>query len=83
MHDEIELKLQAPPPALRDILASEFVSRIRVGNAGIRRLVSTYFDTPRHTLRKAGILASKKGKGGRFYLFKELWEIQIPRLPPG
>jgi inorganic triphosphatase YgiF len=55
MHEEIELKLQAPPAALRDILESEFVSRIRVGNVSIRRLVSTYFDTPRHTLRKDGI----------------------------
>jgi inorganic triphosphatase YgiF len=55
MHDEIELKLQAPPAALRDILESEFISKISVGNAGTCRLVSTYFDTPRHTYRKDSI----------------------------
>jgi inorganic triphosphatase YgiF len=55
MHDEIELKLQAPPAALRDILESKFVGRISMGNVSTRRLVSTYFDTPRHTLRKDGI----------------------------
>lgn len=55
MHDEIELKLQAPPAALLDILGSAFVRRISIGNVSTRRLVSTYFDTPRHTLRKDGI----------------------------
>ena len=55
MHDEIELKLQAPPAALREILESEFVCKISVGAVSTRRLVSTYFDTPRHTLRKDGI----------------------------
>lgn len=55
MHDEIELKLQAPPVALRDILESAFVSKISVENVSTHRLVSTYFDTPRHTLRKDGI----------------------------
>ena len=55
MHDEIELKLQAPPAALRDILGSAFIRKISVGNVSTRRLVSTYFDTPRHTLRRDGI----------------------------
>jgi len=55
MHDEIELKLQAPLVVLQDILESTFVSRISVGRTRTRRLVSTYFDTPRHTLRKDGI----------------------------
>lgn len=55
MHDEIELKLQAPPAALRDILESKFVGSISMGNVSTRRLVSIYFDTPRHTYRKDGI----------------------------
>ncbi len=55
MHDETELKLQAPPAALRDMLASEFIRAISTEKPGNRRLVSTYFDTPRHALRKDGI----------------------------
>ena len=55
MQDEIELKLQAPPVVLRDILGCSLVRKISTEKAVTRRLVSTYFDTPHHTLRKSGV----------------------------
>lgn len=55
MQDEIELKLQAPPAKIRKVLASGFVRNIKTGRSRNERLVSTYYDTPRHTLRRAGI----------------------------
>jgi len=55
MHEEIELKLQAPPAALRKLLESPLVRKASAGKGRTRRLISTYFDTPRHTLRKDGI----------------------------
>lgn len=55
MHEEIELKLQAPPAALRSIVGSGFVRAIGADRPGKQHLVSTYFDTPRHTLRKDGL----------------------------
>ena len=55
MHDEIELKLLAPPETLERIRNSPAIRSIEAGEACSRRLVSTYFDTPRNTLRKAGV----------------------------
>lgn len=65
MQNEIELKLQAPPAVLRTVFESAFVQKIRTGKVKTRRLVSTYFDTPYHTLRKSGVALRirKTGRG--------------------
>lgn len=55
MQHEIELKLQASPATIRKLGASELVSKAKTGRCRTQKLVGTYFDTPRHTLRKSGI----------------------------
>ncbi len=55
MQDEIELKLQSSPATLQKIVTSRHVKKLKAGKMISRNLVSTYFDTPRHLLRQAGI----------------------------
>ena len=55
MQDEIELKLQSTPAMMQKIVTSRHVKKVKAGKMFSRNVVSTYFDTPRHTLRRAGI----------------------------
>jgi inorganic triphosphatase YgiF len=55
MQDEVELKLQSTPATLQKIVTSQYVKKLKAGKMVSRNLVSTYFDTPRHLLRQAGI----------------------------
>jgi inorganic triphosphatase YgiF len=50
--DEIELKLQADPEAIATLLADPLVAN---ADPKSRDQLSTYFDTPTHALRKAGL----------------------------
>lgn len=60
MDREIELKFLIPPEAGPEVLA-----HLR-GEGAVRQLDATYFDTPGHTLRKAGFgLRVRDGEGGR------------------
>jgi triphosphatase len=60
MDREIELKFLIPPEA-----APEALAHLR-GEGAVRQLDATYFDTPGHTLRKAGFgLRVRDGEGGR------------------
>jgi len=55
MQNKIELKLQSTPAILQKIVTSRYVRKLKAGKAVSQNLVCTYFDTPRHTLRQAGI----------------------------
>ena len=55
MQDEIELKLQSTPAMMQKIATSRYVKKLKAGKTVSQNLVCTYFDTPRHTLRRAGI----------------------------
>ena len=55
MHDEKELRLQSTPATLQKIATSRHVKKLKAGKVVSRNLVCTYFDTPRHLLRRAGI----------------------------
>jgi inorganic triphosphatase YgiF len=60
MDREIELKFLIPPEAAESALAQ------LTGEGAVRQLDATYFDTPGHTLRKAGFgLRVRDGEGGR------------------
>ena len=51
---ETELKLALSPDIAKKLLKAKELKRLRVGRTKRKRLVSTYFDTPRHVLRKSG-----------------------------
>lgn len=55
MQDEMELKLQSTPATMQKIVTSRHVKKVKAGKMVSHNLISTYFDTPRHTLRQAGI----------------------------
>jgi triphosphatase len=55
MHKEIELKFNSTPATMQKIATSRYFKKHKTGEMVSRNLISTYFDTPRHTLRKAGI----------------------------
>ena len=55
MQNEIELKLQSTPATMQKILTSRCVKKLKAGKTVSQNRVCTYFDTPRHTLRRAGI----------------------------
>ncbi len=60
MDREIELKFLIPPEAAGEALAH------LDGEGAVRQLDAIYFDTPSHTLRKAGFgLRVRDGEGGR------------------
>ena len=55
MHDDIELRLQSTPATLQKIVTSRYIKKLKAGKLVSQNLVCTYFDTPRHILRQAGI----------------------------
>lgn len=55
MQNEIKLKLRAPPAKIGKIAGSELIKKVKTGRARNHRLISIYYDTPRHTLKKSGI----------------------------
>ena len=55
MYEETELKLSLSPAVANRILRYKGLKSLRRGRSAKRHLVSTYFDTPRHALRKSEI----------------------------
>ena len=60
---ETELKLALSPAVARKLRKARIFKDLRVGHAIKRRLVSTYFDTPRHVLRKSGVALRVRNDG--------------------
>lgn len=65
MKKEIELKLALSPAVARKLLKAKNFKHLQVDGPTRRRLVSTYFDTPRHMLRKSGIALRVRDDGER------------------
>jgi inorganic triphosphatase YgiF len=63
---EIELALRVAPPDAERLLASPELAAMRRGPARRMRLISTYYDTPDESLKRAGaVLRVRRGKGRR------------------
>ena len=63
MYEETELKLSLSPAAADRILRHKGLRSLRRGRRTKRHLVSTYFDTPRHALRKGEIALRVRDNG--------------------
>ncbi len=63
MHEETEFKLSLSPAAANRILRYKGLKSLRKGRRAKRHLVSTYFDTPRHALRKSDIVLRVRDNG--------------------
>ncbi len=63
MYEEMELKLSLSPSVADRILRHKSLKPLRRGRRTKRRLVSTYFDTPRHALRKSEIALRIRDNG--------------------
>ena len=55
MFQESELKLAISQPSMEALLSSSRIKRVAKGKVKRKALVSTYFDTRQHTLRKSGV----------------------------
>jgi inorganic triphosphatase YgiF len=62
---ETELKLALSPDVARKLRKGKIFRNLRVGRSVTRRLVSTYFDTPMHLLRKSGVALRVRDDGER------------------
>lgn len=63
MHEETEFKLSLSPEVANRILRYKGLKSLRKGRLAKRHLVSTYFDTPRHALRKSEIALRVRDNG--------------------
>lgn len=63
MHEETEFKLSLSPSVASRILRYKGLRPHRKGRRVKRHLVSTYFDTPRHALRKSDIVLRVRDNG--------------------
>ena len=63
MHEETEFKLSLSPAVADRILRYRGLKSLRAGRSEKRHLVSTYFDTPRHALRKSEIALRVRDNG--------------------
>ena len=63
MHEETEFKLSLSPAVASRILRYKGLRSLRKGRRGKFHLVSTYFDTPRHALRKSEIVLRVRDNG--------------------
>jgi len=63
MYEETEFKLSISPAVANRILRYKGLKPLRKGRRGKHHLVSTYFDTPRHALRKSDIVLRVRSNG--------------------
>lgn len=63
MHEETEFKLSLSPETAERLLRHKGLRSVGKKRPGRRRLVSTYFDTPRHVLRKSGVTLRVRENG--------------------
>ena len=66
MQKEIELKLELDPADAPRIKSARLLTAESLGRAEEEHLVSTYFDTPDHSLSKAGVFLRVREKDGRY-----------------
>ena len=71
--EEVEIKLAVAPEKANRLLKLKIVRKHRNGKPSRRRLVSTYYDTPHHMLRKAGMALRIRDDGKK--------TIQTLKLP--
>jgi inorganic triphosphatase YgiF len=64
MKVESELKLTMTPGVAQRLLKSQFWKPLRHGRTLHRHLISTYFDTPQHLLRRSGVALRIREAGG-------------------
>ena len=94
MSDEIELKLAIAPEALGSVLKASPLRTRKLRFKPARQLVTTYYDTPKSTLREHGIFlrvrqdgtrfvqAVKTAGGGGLLAERGEWEWPIPAADP-
>jgi len=75
-HREVELKLRLDPAQAGRFARHDRLKALATGRPGRRRLVSTYFDTPDHRLRKQGLELRVRGDG-------DGWTQTVKRQPDG
>ena len=63
MNKEYELKLSLTPEVAQKLTKKKALSGVSKKRRQQRRLVSTYFDTPRHILRKSGMALRIRNDG--------------------
>ncbi len=78
MDIESELKLALTPAAARKLLKSPVLKQAAAGKRRKRRLVSTYFDTREHALRKAGGALRVRQNQGRQPVFEQTVKLPAP-----
>ena len=66
MFQESELKLAVSKASMEDILSSSRFRKMAKGKVKQKSLVSTYFDTRQHTLRKSGVVLRIRDDGKGF-----------------
>ena len=63
---ETELKLLLQPPELRRLRRDPRIKSLQQGRAATRRVRSVYYDTPEHTLLRAGLALRLRSDGARW-----------------
>lgn len=66
MPEEIELKLALPPTSLHRLSNNPLFENLKIAPSIRKELVSTYFDTQDHVLRKAGLSLRIRRDGSKF-----------------
>lgn len=66
MFQESELKLAISQASMADLLSSARLRKMAKGKVKKKTLISTYFDTRQHTLRKSGVVLRIRDDGKRY-----------------
>ena len=95
MNIESEIKFSLSAATIKSILKSRLIERSATGEAQVKRLRSSYFDTRQHLLRKAGVALRVRRSGGVFeqtikvpmagpvgMLTFEEWDVPLERGEP-
>ena len=76
-NEEIGITLALSPEAARKLIKNKSLKPLRRGKQQRRHVTSTYFDTPRHVLRKSGIALRLRDEGSH-----KVQTIQAPAGSP-
>jgi triphosphatase len=81
MGREVELKLQVPSSAVKEVARLPGLSEVTNGQAKREKLVTVYFDTPKSKLRKHGLVLRIRISGSnRLQTIKALQKLPAARL---